>query len=154
MPDAERTPLALDQFQAEFAAWADATFPRSTPRSRARHLFREAIELVCATHQGDDPDLLAGQLADDLARELAKERMRGGGDVAEEAADLLLLLLHLAQGSHFSLLAAAQEKYAEVRGRTWGAPDEAGVTEHLREGRDQPELKPSPRRAAARHPSP
>ena len=138
MPDDERAPLALDQFQAEFAAWADVTFPHSTPRSRARHLFREAIELVCATHQGDDPDLLAAQLADDLTHELAKERARGDGDVAEEAADLFLLLLHLAQGNNFSLLAAAQEKYAAVRGRTWGEPDAAGVTEHLREDRERP----------------
>jgi len=139
MPEEERATLALDRFQSEFATWADATFPHSTPRSRARHLFREAIELVCATHQGDDPTLLAGQLADDLTRELAKERARGGGVVAEEAADVFLLLLHLAQGGDFSLLAAAHEKYAEVRERTWDAPDAAGVIEHLREERERPE---------------
>lgn len=133
MPENTDFPIGLDRFQADFSVWADTTFPQSSPRSRARHLFREAIELVCATHRDDDLDLLAGQLSADLAREIEKCRTDGAGEMPSEAADLFLLLLHLAQGGNFSLLAAAHTKFAEVRGRTWAAPDSAGVVEHRRE---------------------
>lgn len=132
MPD-HPPPLGLDRFQRDFSAWADATFPHGTQRSRARHLFREAVELVVATHADDDPDALRAALTGDLARELDKARERGAGDVATEAADVLLLLLHLAAHGDFSLLAAAHAKYAEVQGRQWGAPDAAGVVEHVRD---------------------
>lgn len=126
-------PLGLDRFQADFSAWADATFPQSTVQSRARHLFREAIELVCAAHADSDRERLAAELAADLRREFVKVRERGAGDLASESADCFLLLLHLAQGGDFSLLTAAHTKYAEVRQRMWGEQDAAGVTEHLRE---------------------
>jgi hypothetical protein len=126
-------PLGLDRFQADFSAWADATFPQSTVQTRARHLFREAIELVCAANPDIDRETLATELAVDLRREFAKVREQGAGDLAAESADCFLLLLHLAQGGDFSLLTAAHTKYAEVRQRVWGEPDAAGVTEHLRE---------------------
>ncbi len=126
-------PLGLDRFQADFGDWADETFAQSTMRSRARHLFREAVELVCATHAGDDLDVLGGQLAGDLTREILKCREQGAGEIGSESADILLLLLHLAQGGEFSLLAEAHAKFAEVRGRQWAAPDAAGVVEHLRD---------------------
>lgn len=126
-------PLGLDRFQRDFGDWADETFTRSTARSRARHVFREAVELVCATHAGDDLDALREQLAGDLAREIVKCRGQGAGSVGTESADIFLLLLHLAHGGEFSLLGEAHAKFAEVRGRQWGAPDAAGVVEHLRE---------------------
>ena len=125
--------LGLDRFQADFSAWADATFPHSTVQTRARHLFREAVELVCATHAGADLDRLAEELSADLRREIAKADASGPGDFPSESADCFLLLLHLAQGGNFSLLAAAHAKYAEVRERAWGEPDASGVTEHLRD---------------------
>ena len=126
-------PLGLDRFQRDFGTWADETFTQSTLRSRSRHLFREAVELVCATHAGDDLDALGEQLAGDLAREILKCRERGAGEIGPESADILLLLLHLAHGGGFSLLGEAHAKFAEVRERQWGAPDAAGVVEHLRE---------------------
>jgi hypothetical protein len=126
-------PLGLDRFQADFGAWADETFTQSTLRSRSRHLLREAVELVCATHAGDDLDALGEQLAADLAREIVKCRAQGAGAIGPESADILLLLLHLAHGGGFSLLGEAHAKFAEVRGRRWSAPDAAGVVEHLRE---------------------
>jgi hypothetical protein len=133
MTESNGPPLGLDRFQADFSAWADATFPKSTVQTRARHLFREAIELVCAAHPDSDNEALATELAADLRREFAKVREQGTGDLGAESADCFLLLLHLAQGANFSLLAAAHTKYAEVRQRVWGEPDAAGVTEHLRE---------------------
>jgi len=126
-------PLGLDRFQRDFGDWADETFTQSTRRSRARHLFREAVELVCAAHAGDDLDVLGEQLAGDLAREIVKCREQGAGAIGPESADVFLLLLHLAQGCGFSLLGEAHAKFAEVRGRQWGAPDAAGVVEHVRE---------------------
>jgi hypothetical protein len=126
-------PLGLDRFQRDFGDWADATFTQSTLRSRARHLFREAVELVCATHTGEDLDALREQLAGDLAREILKSREHGAGEIGPESADIVLLLLHLAHGGGISLLGEAHAKFAEVRERQWGAPDAAGVVEHLRE---------------------
>ena len=51
----------------------------------------------------------------------------------EEAADCLLLLLHLAHREKFDLLAEAQKKFAINKKRKWGEPDSEGVVEHIRE---------------------
>ncbi len=129
---AQQLPGELDQLQQLLGRWATATFPHSTIRSKARHIFREAVELVLATHQDDDPAILSQELIVDLHREIAKSTAGGPGAVGAESADLLILLLHLAYAEEYSLLAATEAKFAEVLGRRWGAPDAAGVVEHER----------------------
>jgi NTP pyrophosphatase (non-canonical NTP hydrolase) len=98
----------MDSFQFEVGVWAEWTFAQSTPGSVVAHLRREVEELGAAT--------MLGPVEDEMA----------------EAADCLLLLLHLAHKRRFSLLGAAQRKFEEVQERQWGETDAEGVVEHQR----------------------
>lgn len=128
-------PIGLDWTQLRIGRWAEETFGQSTPHSVARHLFREACELCFATAGGESYTLVRDLLRD-LFTEAEKARARASSpqDVPKEAADILLLLLHLAHKSGFSLLAVAHTKFEENKARQWGAVDEAGVVEHVRDG--------------------
>lgn len=95
----------FDAFQAEVGKWAKATFPGSTDRAKLEHLKKEVAELQKATTEID---------------------------MAEEAADCLLILMHFSQAHRFSLLGAAIEKHAINLERKWGEPDADGVVEHVR----------------------
>lgn len=99
--DAMRDTLA---FQKEVTAWASATFPGQTPKSKADHLLDEAGEL------NDDPS------------------------DGEEMADILILLLNLAEMHRLDLFAEAEKKMKKNRARTWGKPDARGVVRHTAEG--------------------
>lgn len=101
----------LDDLQFAVGTWATTTFPRATPTSIVAHLKREC---------------------DELARAIAQDE-RSPAAVAEEAADCLLLLLHLADTLDFSLLDATEDKQHTNEDRTWGTPDREGVVEHVRE---------------------
>ena len=101
----------LDDLQRRVAEWGNRTFPDSTRRSKLRHLVREVYELQRETS-------------------LVEHRP---ARIAEEAADCLLLLLHICAEQGLSLAAAAEAKFAVVQTRAWGAPDEHGVVEHVRE---------------------
>lgn len=118
----------LDRFQTEVGAWAAATFPSSTPMTKARHLLREAGE-VCELSTvldftGHMPDVL------EPMREATREQLVP--QLADECADVLLLLLHIAHAEGFSLLGAAHRKFTENQLRTWLKPDAQGVVEHDR----------------------
>ena len=89
------------EFQTEVGQWADSKFTKSTPQSVCAHLSDEAAELQAAP---DDPS---------------------------EAADCLLLLLHLAHKQGFDLLAEARRKHQINTERNWGTPDERGVVKHI-----------------------
>lgn len=54
----------------------------------------------------------------------------------EEAADCLLLLLHHAHQEDYDLFDEARNKYKRLLTRTWKAPDEEGVIEHVK-GREE-----------------
>ena len=101
-------PIGLDAYQKRVGVWAESVFTQATPGSIVAHLRREVEELAASTHLGPP------------------EREE------EEAADCFLLLLHLAHRRGYSLLDAAERKFAENKLRRWGAPDEFGVVEHLR----------------------
>jgi NTP pyrophosphatase (non-canonical NTP hydrolase) len=94
-------------FQEYVSAWAEETFPEATRESVAHHLAEEVTELHDAA--------LAGE----------REALPG------EAADCLLLLLHLAEQEGFDLLDAARTKHDINRRREWGEPDVSGVSHHL-----------------------
>lgn len=89
------------EFQTAVGTWADSVFTQSTPQSVCAHLSDEVVELKEAP---DDPS---------------------------EAADCLLLLLHLAHKQGFDLLAEAQRKHEINTQRNWGRPDERGVVKHI-----------------------
>lgn len=111
MPDTGSTrPTDLDDFQHRVAEWGNRTFPLSNRRSKTRHLINEVYELERETSLVDHQP----------AR------------IAEEAADCLLLLLHICAEQGVSLAAAAEAKFAEVQTRTWGPADADGVVEHVR----------------------
>lgn len=97
-------PAVLRDLQSEVGSWADETFPHSTPETIVFHL------------------------RDEVDSELTPEAE------PEEAADVLLLLLHYAHKRDFDLISAAQEKFEVNRSRHWGEPDERGVSVHIEAG--------------------
>lgn len=99
----------IQAFQREVTEWASRTFPGQTPASKAEHLLDEAGELK------DDPSN------------------------GEEMADVLILLLNLAEMHGLDLLEEARKKMAINRTCTWGPPDERGVCNHVKE--EDPEQK-------------
>jgi hypothetical protein len=138
---AERTPMpiGLDFFQLEVGQWANETFPKSTPHTIARHLFREAIELCLATMpKGALITTLYAELKAEAFDQIDRigERRRDPHATPAESADVFLLALHLAHKQGFSLLAVAHTKHEENRARAWGEADAAGVVEHVRDGEE------------------
>lgn len=105
-------------FQDRVSAWGRVTFPHSTPTSIVMHLtdetggLREAVSLA---------ELATGTREDRQARLPA---------VREEAADVYLMLLHLADRYGFDLEEAAREKFAIVQTRTYGTDSGRGYTRH------------------------
>lgn len=96
----------LVAFQTVVGQWAEKTFPKSTNHSIVHHLIKEVQELH-----------------DHSSKE----------ELAVEAADCYLLLLHLAHKNKFSLYKEAEHKMVVNQMRTWGTPDKDGVVEHVRE---------------------
>ena len=101
-PDSTPTPTetitkdsTLDDLQRRIGEWGDRTFPESTLNSIIAHFNAEAAELNEAATFSPRPQL------------------------AEEAADCLLLLLHIAHREGFSLWEAANVKRLVNEARTW-----------------------------------
>lgn len=107
----------LNELQLETGTWADATFPSSTPLTILSHFEEEANELLETwLALPGEPHTFPPSIS----------------DVAEEAADCLLLLLHLAHKTGFSLFDAAEHKLAVNRQRKWKAePEAAGHIKHV-----------------------
>jgi NTP pyrophosphatase (non-canonical NTP hydrolase) len=100
----------MDMFQERVGIWADGTFPESDWRSIVAHLQEEVQELSSALYEDAD----------------------GRGDYREEAADCLLLLLHLAHKEGFSLMASAMKKNGENQRRGWETDDNGrGYWKHI-----------------------
>lgn len=87
----------LDRVQAIVGKWANETFPDADNDSITSHLTDEVEELANAAHVDAE----------------------GMGNIEEEAADCLLLLLHLAHRNGFSLFDAAAVKHSLNTARTW-----------------------------------
>jgi NTP pyrophosphatase (non-canonical NTP hydrolase) len=104
----------LSFFQREVGMWADRNFPQSTSQSICDHLIEEATEV------------------DDAVDERAGHTH---ADIAVEAADCLLLLLHLAHKEGFDLVAATRAKFQRNQQRTWESDDHGrGYWKHTEEG--------------------
>lgn len=94
---------SLDRLVRDIRAWQARTFPHATPSSVAEHLRREAEELA------------------------------GEPTNPEEIADIFHLLVAAAEANDYDLAAVVGTKFAVNQARTWGKPDEMGVSEHVRE---------------------
>ena len=111
--------MTPDQFQRRVGTWGERTFPDSTLRSIMAHLREEVAELHDAVERQE--------VHDDI-----EERTTGAyrHEIAEEAADVLMLVLHLSHRCGFSLHHAAREKFAENQLRTW-RDDGRGYAKHV-----------------------
>lgn len=108
----------LDALQSRLAAWADETFPASDSMSVMRHLRDEVDELWDEHRDSYGPGPMGGIAA----------------MVEEEAADVGLLLLHLADKLGFSLFDAMERKFAVNRGREWQTEaNDRGYWGHVKE---------------------
>jgi len=96
---------AWDALQREIGEWSDHTFPNSTPETMLRHLKKEVKELWDSDEKG----------------------------MPHEAADCIMLILHLAHRKGFSARDAIREKFEICKKRKWGKPDRHGVIQHLKE---------------------
>lgn len=108
MPDEQ---MNLDDLQQTVGEWADSVFTQATPESITTHLLREAQELKNAVIGTDD-----------------------FGTTREEAADVMLLLMHLGHREGFSLLEQTLAKFEINKRRAWGKSDAEGVVEHVEQG--------------------
>lgn len=95
----------FDKLQEKVGIWGKATFPHSTRNTIIEHLRREVDELELSQSNRTD---------------------------AEEVADCMLLLLHLAHRVGFSAETEIRRKFAICQAREWGEPDSQGVVEHVR----------------------
>lgn len=94
--------MGLDDVLREARAWQSIQFPEATPESCARHLRREARELV--------------------ERPLEPH----------EWADALMLVFCGAELAGVDLAEAVAEKLAINKARKWGEPNDEGFREHVR----------------------
>lgn len=118
MTDSNSHPIiekeAMDALQTEIGTWSDLTFPTSTLDTMLRHLKKEVKEL---------DDAIKG---DNLFPKTKPE-------TPHEIADCIMLLLHMAHRKGISARDAIREKFEICKKRKWGAPDEHGVVQHVKE---------------------
>jgi len=100
----------MKDIQNFVGGWQGVTFPNSTPIRMAKHLQREADELVNELDQSD------------IA--IRPER------VHDELADIFILCIGIAYLIGVSLMECVIKKMAVNVNRKWKAPDKEGVIEH------------------------
>jgi len=88
--------------------WASKQFPNATAESCEAHLRSELSELVAALDAQDDDEL------------------------ANEAVDVLVLLLQLLGRRGIDVVLALRGKLAVNKSRVWGETNEAGFWRHIR----------------------
>ncbi len=94
----------LEEVFIDVLKWSNATFPDASPHSISAHLILEARELH--KHPGDP----------------------------HEIADVLMLIVHLAQKQGINLVEATTKKLEICKKRKWGKPNKDGVIQHLPHG--------------------
>lgn len=96
----------VGEFQTYVLNWSAKTFGHSLALPKVHHLRKEVEELLA---NPSDPS---------------------------EIADCFILLAGLAEIAGVDLLKVGLEKMKINEGRTWGAPDDNGVCEHISEGKE------------------
>jgi NTP pyrophosphatase (non-canonical NTP hydrolase) len=104
--------VAMDALQKMVTDWSEATFPASTLDSIYKHLKKEVKEL------GD---------AYRIPNKARRKRNSG-----EEAADCVLLIMHLCRKQGISLYEEIEKKFGVNVKRKWGKPNRYGFQEHVR----------------------
>ncbi len=97
----------LDHIQKSVSDWAARTFPHEQPGNVLLHFNEEAAELAKATSPAD---------------------------IREEAADVLLLLVQVANHNGFSLAEAAAEKFHTVSSQQWEWREDLGYYKRVKPG--------------------
>lgn len=122
----------LADLQAAVGAWGEATFPLKGKHLSAwhdglrAHLEEEMGELAEAMTE------FAAAGSWQPASEGAERRDQASAALAEECADILLMLLHLAHRHGFDLASAAAGKFQIVQSRTWETePGAKGYRKHV-----------------------
>lgn len=109
-PFARMVEEPFGEIQRMTGSWADAKYPKTDSIAICKHLEREVEELMDAI--GYDAAI----------------------SIEKEAADCLLLLMHIAHKGKFNLLTAAIDKYIVNLGRKWATePDADGIYPHIDE---------------------
>jgi NTP pyrophosphatase (non-canonical NTP hydrolase) len=114
----------LNRLQIMVGNWGESVFESSTPDSIMNHLAEEMVELLgeervkAAIHQ-----VTQGSTVD--------EDFPPSDNPAEESADILLMLLHLAHRLDYDLMEATLKKFAEVRDAEW-ADDGRGYKKRVK----------------------
>jgi len=98
----------LSGFQRYVGEWNVKTFPDSTFKGHIHHIKKEVEELEEAYLSSNDYH------------------------VAQETADVFIMLLSLAHRLEFDLMDEAANKMRILLRRKWQEPDENGVIEHVR----------------------
>lgn len=101
-----------DFMQFVVGTWGQRTFNNiriGNLRGITRHMREEVYEIEEAANEGD----LEG--------------------VADECADVNLMLSHIAHVYNFSLYEATKKKFGVCQERTWAPPDSDGIVRHIRE---------------------
>ena len=99
--------IVLQDLADKIGSWATQTFPHATPTSICEHMSREVKELLDNPHD------------------------------VEEAADVMLLILHLAYRNNWNLGKAIRDKSSKNKSRVWGPPDDKGVSEHIKTSKEK-----------------
>jgi NTP pyrophosphatase (non-canonical NTP hydrolase) len=105
----------LSDFQEYVGVWNRATFPDSTITGHVNHIRQEIDELDA------ELKLLSINPESDTKQ------------VAEESADVFILLLSLAHCFKFDLMIAAADKMRVLQKRQWHPADGNGIHHHITE---------------------
>ena len=95
----------------EITRWQENTFNNATALSKAFHLQEEV-----------------GELIEDIKQNSENKRL--------EYADCFMLLFGAAKAdgmTYSDICNAIEEKFAIIKNRKWGTPDENGVVKHIKE---------------------
>lgn len=92
------------QIQKEIDKWVQEVNPKASSFTIFQHMTEELSELDAAIH--------------------------GAGNIPEEAADVALLLLNLAEKNGFDLMQEVEKKFEICKKRDWKKPNVKGVVKH------------------------
>lgn len=113
LPKDKKMTSKLSEFQKYVGKWNVSTFPDSSTTGYINHIRQEVEEL--------DAEL----------KLLVINPTQNIRNVAEEAADIFILLLSLAYRLDFNLLVSAADKMRILQSRNWHPPDEFGIHHHI-----------------------